>query len=45
LNNDNPPARPTRRTELATFLRAHRARLTPADVGLAALRAINRRST
>ncbi len=29
-----PPPRPTRHTELAAFLRASRARLAPADVGL-----------
>jgi transcriptional regulator with XRE-family HTH domain len=37
--------RPTRRTELAAFLRAQRARLTPADVGLPEGSAPGRRRT
>src|SRR5579859_7041834 len=39
------PAGPTRRTELAGFLRAQRARLTPADVGLPDGSASGRRRT
>jgi transcriptional regulator with XRE-family HTH domain len=34
LTSSNPNERATRRTELAAFLRARRARLTPDDVGL-----------
>jgi transcriptional regulator with XRE-family HTH domain len=45
LTSDSPPARPTRRTELAAFLRAQRARLTPADVGLPEGSASGRRRT
>jgi transcriptional regulator with XRE-family HTH domain len=45
LTRDSPPTRPTRRTELAAFLRAQRARLTPADVGLPEGSASGRRRT
>jgi len=45
LTSDSPPARPARRTELAAFLRAQRARLTPADVGLPDGSASGRRRT
>jgi transcriptional regulator with XRE-family HTH domain len=45
LTSDSPHARPTRRTELAAFLRAQRARLTPADVGLPEGSASGRRRT
>jgi transcriptional regulator with XRE-family HTH domain len=45
LTSSNPHARPTRRTELATFLRACRARLTPADAGLPDGSASGRRRT
>jgi hypothetical protein len=34
LRDDRRPGRPARRAELAAFLRAQRARLRPADVGL-----------
>jgi transcriptional regulator with XRE-family HTH domain len=34
LTTSRRPARPSRRTELGAFLRAQRARLTPADAGL-----------
>jgi transcriptional regulator with XRE-family HTH domain len=45
LTSDSRPGRPTRRTELAAFLRAQRARLTPADVGLPEGSASGRRRT
>ena len=45
MTSDSPPARPARRTELAAFLRAQRARLTPADVGLPDGSASGRRRT
>src|SRR5262245_62967477 len=45
LTSGSPPARPTWRTELAAFLRACRARLTPADVGLPEGSAPGRRRT
>jgi len=45
MTSDNPAARPTRHTELAAFLRAQRARLTPADVGLPDGSASGRRRT
>jgi transcriptional regulator with XRE-family HTH domain len=45
LTSDNPRTRPTRRTELAAFLRARRARLTPDDVGLPDGSASGRRRT
>ena len=41
----NPLTRPTRRTELAAFLRARRTRLTPGDVGLPDGSASGRRRT
>ena len=45
MTSDSPAARPTRYTELAAFLRAQRARLTPADVGLPDGSASGRRRT
>ena len=45
MTSDSPHAQPTRRTELAAFLRTQRARLTPADVGLATGSASGRRRT
>jgi hypothetical protein len=45
MTGNGPTARPTRRSELATFLRAQRGRLTPADVGLAEGSASGRRRT
>jgi transcriptional regulator with XRE-family HTH domain len=45
LTSDRPSAPPTRRTELAAFLRTQRARLTPADAGLPAGSASGRRRT
>jgi transcriptional regulator with XRE-family HTH domain len=45
LTTDSPHGSPTRRTELAAFLRAQRARLTPADVGLPEGSASGRRRT
>jgi len=45
LTSGSPPLRPTRRTELAAFLRACRARLAPADVGLPEGSASGRRRT
>ncbi len=45
MTRHSPSARPTRRTELAAFLRAQRARLTPADVGLPEGSASGRRRT
>jgi MmyB-like transcription regulator ligand binding domain/Helix-turn-helix domain len=45
LTSSNQHTRPTRRAELAAFLRACRARLTPADVGLPESSASGRRRT
>jgi hypothetical protein len=45
VTSSNIRARPTRRTELAAFLRGCRARLTPADVGLPEGSASGRRRT
>ena len=45
MTSGSPPLRPTRRTELAAFLRACRARLAPADVGLPEGSASGRRRT
>jgi transcriptional regulator with XRE-family HTH domain len=45
VNSHNPHVPPTRRTELAAFLRTQRARLTPADVGLVMGSASGRRRT
>jgi transcriptional regulator with XRE-family HTH domain len=45
LTTGRPPARPSRRTELGAFLRVQRARLTPADTGLAEGSASGRRRT
>jgi transcriptional regulator with XRE-family HTH domain len=45
MTSDGTLAPPTRRTELAAFLRAQRARLTPADVGLPEGSASGRRRT
>jgi len=45
LNNNSPYTPPTRRSELAAFLRTRRARLTPADVGLLEGNASSRRRT
>jgi transcriptional regulator with XRE-family HTH domain len=45
LNCSNPHPQATRRTELAAFLRACRARLTPAEVGLPEGSAAGRRRT
>jgi transcriptional regulator with XRE-family HTH domain len=45
VNSHNLHVRPTRRTELAAFLRTQRARLTPADVGLVMGSASGRRRT
>jgi transcriptional regulator with XRE-family HTH domain len=45
MTSDSAHAQPTRRTELATFLRTQRARLTPADVGLVTGSASGRRRT
>ena len=45
MTSDRPSAPPTRRTELAAFLRTQRARLTPADAGLPAGSASGRRRT
>jgi transcriptional regulator with XRE-family HTH domain len=45
LTSSNTPARPTRRTELAAFLRGCRARLAPTDVGLPEGSASGRRRT
>jgi len=45
MRNDREPARTARRTELAAFLRARRARLRPADVGLPEGSAPGRRRT
>jgi hypothetical protein len=45
LTSSNTQARPTRRTELAAFLRGCRARLTPEDVGLLEGNASGRRRT
>ena len=44
MTSHRPPA-PTRRTELAAFLRAQRSRLVPADVGLPEGSASGRRRT
>jgi transcriptional regulator with XRE-family HTH domain len=45
MTGHRPLAPPTRRTELGAFLRAQRARLTPADVGLPDGSASGRRRT
>jgi transcriptional regulator with XRE-family HTH domain len=45
VKNDREPGQPTRRSELADFLRGLRARLRPADVGLADGSASGRRRT
>jgi transcriptional regulator with XRE-family HTH domain len=45
LSSNSPRARPTPHTELAAFLRACRARLAPADVGLPMGSASGRRRT
>jgi hypothetical protein len=45
LTSDSAHAPPSRRTELAAFLRTQRARLTPADVGLLEGSASGRRRT
>jgi transcriptional regulator with XRE-family HTH domain len=45
MESCGPPTPPARRTELATFLRTQRARLTPADAGLVAGSASGRRRT
>jgi transcriptional regulator with XRE-family HTH domain len=45
VNSHSQPVPPTRRTELAAFLRTQRARLTPADVGLVTGSASGRRRT
>jgi transcriptional regulator with XRE-family HTH domain len=45
LRDDREPGRPARRAALAAFLRAQRARLRPADVGLADGSASGRRRT
>jgi transcriptional regulator with XRE-family HTH domain len=45
VTSDSPHMPTTRRTELAGFLRTQRARLTPADVGLATGSASGRRRT
>jgi hypothetical protein len=45
MTSDSTAVRPTRRTELASFLRAQRRRLTPADVGLPEGNASGRRRT
>jgi transcriptional regulator with XRE-family HTH domain len=45
LTGDSPSARSARRAELATFLRAQRTRLSPADVGLPEGSASGRRRT
>ncbi len=45
MTSDRPSASLTRRTELAAFLRAQRARLTPADAGLPEGSASGRRRT
>jgi transcriptional regulator with XRE-family HTH domain len=45
LTSSDPHVQPTRRTELAVFLRACRARLTPAEVGLPESSASGRRRT
>jgi transcriptional regulator with XRE-family HTH domain len=45
VTSNSPHLPPTRRTELGAFLRAQRARLTPADVGLPATTGPGRRRT
>ena len=45
MKSDNPAMPRNQRAELATFLRTHRTRLTPADVGLVAGSASGRRRT
>jgi transcriptional regulator with XRE-family HTH domain len=45
MTSDNALAPPTRRSELAAFLRTQRARLTPADAGLPEGNASGRRRT
>ncbi len=45
MNSHSPHVPPTRRTELAAFLRTQRTRLTPADVGLVTGNASGRRRT
>jgi len=45
VTSDSPQVPTNRRTELAAFLRTQRARLTPADVGLATGSASGRRRT
>jgi transcriptional regulator with XRE-family HTH domain len=45
MTSDSAHVPPTRRTELAAFLRTQRARLTPADVGLVTGSASGRRRT